>query len=766
MRTDKIIFMKTGLARGRRSQLPLMKARTLLLALLLAAVIPVAAVERWGVFELALDGPAAGNPYLDVQWSATFTQGDRQVTVPGFWDGDGVYRTRFSPPLPGEWRYKTRGNCPELDGRNGTFAVAEPAAGNHGPVQVFDTFSLRYADGTPYHQFGTTCYAWTHQTPELQEQTLQTLAASPFNKIRFCVFPKNYAYNKNEPAQFAFAKGVDGRFDFNRPNPAFWRHFEQRILDLQKRGIEADIILWHPYDRWGFADMDDEQDDRYLRHCIARLSAFRNVWWSLANEFDFMTERPKGHRGNKQWEDWDRFFKILEKEDPHQRLRGIHNGSKWYDHTKPWVTHASLQTSDMNAGIRFREKYRRPVIYDECKYEGNVPQGWGRLTAREMTQRFWLGTMSGCYVGHGETYLHPDDILWWAKGGVLHGESPKRIQWLKDLLAKAPPFHELQPMGDDKGRVLLGKPGEYYLLYSLNQRRQTIHLAGKQPYKVDALDPWAMSKWPIGTAGPGEFVFTAQQADLVYRFTPYRPGEKLLPPIPPPVVRERIPEDPIVRAGFADNERPALKYHGTASRAGDGAIQLPGGEPWGRVGVDDAAAEEVAGLRSFTIMAWLKPESLQTGSGGNRILYGLNKDRSGLDLVCHSDGRLRLSVNEWPDRVTNDSSPGQLIVGKWTFFAVAYDSTKGADNVAWYSSGPMDAPVVSPELKLDCRTTYNRGPVADDAGPLAIGNFNETMQGYGFDRQFRGLIRGLKIFGNHADGRAALPPDLLQELCQ
>jgi hypothetical protein len=36
----------------------------------------------------------------------------------------------------------------------------------------------------------TTCYAWIHQPEELQRQTLETLAASPFNKIRFCVFPK------------------------------------------------------------------------------------------------------------------------------------------------------------------------------------------------------------------------------------------------------------------------------------------------------------------------------------------------------------------------------------------------------------------------------------------------------------------------------------------------------------------------------------------------------------------------------------------------
>jgi hypothetical protein len=217
------------------------------------------------------------------------------------------------------------------------------------------------------------------------------------------------------------------------------------------------------------------------------------------------------------------------KEDPHQRLRGIHNGSKWYDHTKDWVTHASLQTSDMDGGVRFRTQYRKPVIYDECKYEGDIPQGWGNLTAREMTQRFWLGTLSGCYVGHGETYKHPQDILWWAKGGVLHGQSPQRIQWLKDFMAQAPAFHELKPLGDGKGTFVLAKEGEYYLVYCLDQRSQRVRLAGARPYKLDLIDPWEMTVSPVGTASPGEYTFSAPKPDLVYRFTPYQPGEKLRP---------------------------------------------------------------------------------------------------------------------------------------------------------------------------------------------------------------------------------------------
>lgn len=802
-----------------------MKTLYTLLAALLA--LTSGAAEQWGLYETAFTGPASGNPYTEVQLTAQFSQGTRNITVPGFWDGGGNYKIRFMPPTPGEWKFETKSSAPELNGKTGSFTATKPTGGNHGPVHPFNTFYLRYEDGTPYHQFGTTCYAWTHQTRELQAQTLNTLAASPFNKIRFCVFPKSYAYNQNEPEFFAFQKGADGKIDFSRPDPAFWRHFEQCILDLQKLGIEADLILWHPYDRWGFADMSDEQDDRYLRYCISRLSAFRNVWWSLANEYDFMTEQRPGHRGNKQWEDWDRFFAILEKEDPHHRLRGIHNGSKWYDHTKAWVTHASVQTSDMNGGVRFREKYQKPVIYDECKYEGNIPQGWGNLDAKTMTQRFWLGTMSGCYVGHGETYKHPEDILWWSKGGVLHGESPKRIQWLKDLMAKAPSFHTLQPLGDDKGRFVLAKPGEYYLVYGVNTRPQSVELTGNRPYKVDLIDPWAMTVMPVGTARPGAFAIKPPKADTAFRFTPYAAGESLRPEaridatptegVPPlavafkavsdattaewdfgdgakatgretkhtftqpgvhtvtlkvtdqsgassiaytEVVTDRDVTLPIVRAGFASDELPALKLNGTAKRGADGALLLPGGAPWGWVQVGDQPLVDLRGLRSFTISGWLRPASLETGMGGNRIVHCLNGDTDGIDLVSHADGRLRLAVNQWPDQVKNDSSPGRLVAGKWTFFAVTYDASQSQDNVSWYFSQPMDVPGKA-EMKLDRKTTYNNGPVGSGLRGLALGNFNETMRSAGLDRQFRGEIRGLQIFGSRVGGRGAFSNQLI-----
>jgi len=77
-------------------------------------------------------------------------------------------------------------------------------------------------------------------------------------------------------------------------------------------------------------------------------------------------------------------------------------------------------------------------VLDEIAYEGNIQHGWGNISGEEMVRRFWEGALRGGYPGHGETFLHPQDILWWSHGGKLHGESWKRVGFLLDTLQAVP----------------------------------------------------------------------------------------------------------------------------------------------------------------------------------------------------------------------------------------------------------------------------------------------------------------------------------------
>jgi hypothetical protein len=458
-------------------------------------------VERWGMLEVTLPGPSGGNPFVDVRLAATFQHGDHEQEVAGFYDGEGAYRIRFMPDAVGAWRYTTQSNDAELAGQSGRFEVVPPTGENRGPVRVHNTFHFAYADGTPYKPLGTTCYAWTSQPNELEEQTLETLSASPFNKLRMCVFPKRYSWNENEPPRYAFAGTPPNRWDFTRFDPAFFRHLEMRIGQLRDLGIEADVILFHPYDKahWGFDRMPDEVDDRYLRYIVSRLAAFRNVWWSLANEFDFMEE--------KQPSDWDRLIRVVDESDPYGHMISIHNGRQLYNHTNPRLTHASIQNGsaaeDAARAVLYRDVYRKPIVFDEIKYEGDIPLRWGNLSAEEMVHRFWECIIAGTYPGHGECYLHPSDVLWWSKGGVLRGQSPARIAFLRDVLASAP-AEGLEPIDKWQYTNIVGQPGRYYLVYFGAEARDKWkfflprhELADGMQFHVDVLDTWNMTVAPV-----------------------------------------------------------------------------------------------------------------------------------------------------------------------------------------------------------------------------------------------------------------------------
>jgi hypothetical protein len=107
-------------------------------------------------------------------------------------------------------------------------------------------------------------------------------------------------------------------------------------------------------------------------------------------------------------------------------------------------------------------------------------------------------------VGHGETYLDPDDILWWSKGGVLHGESPKRIAFLRKILESAPP----EGLNNLSTYYLgAGQAGRYYLYYfDVNQPAEhEFDLAPGARYRADIIDPWEMTIAPVAGSFEGKF---------------------------------------------------------------------------------------------------------------------------------------------------------------------------------------------------------------------------------------------------------------------
>ncbi len=105
-------------------------------------------VQKWDVFELTLNGPATGNPYMGSSLIGRFTNGDKVYEQEGFYNGNGVYIIRFMPDKEGAWTYVTTSNKSALNNKKGSFQCVSPASTNHGPVRVNNGYHFKYEDGT------------------------------------------------------------------------------------------------------------------------------------------------------------------------------------------------------------------------------------------------------------------------------------------------------------------------------------------------------------------------------------------------------------------------------------------------------------------------------------------------------------------------------------------------------------------------------------------------------------------------------------------
>jgi len=534
--------------------------------------------HQYEMAEIAFKADAPQGSEAQVDLTAVFEKDGRQWHVRGFYAGDGVYKVRFLPELAGEYTYEISGSV--LDGQiAGTLKVEAPNSGCHGPVRA-DSIHLRYADGIWFNSFGTTIYALVHQSDALMEETFDTLAHAPFNKVRMCVFPKHYNYNHNNPKYYAFARSAAGEgltfdaeegsqvggmsmvsdttvnnWDVHHPCFAFWDALEDKIARLGRMGIEADLILFHPYDRWGFANMPQKDNLVYLDYLLRRLCAFPNVWWSLANEYDLCRA--------KTLEDWYEIEEFVAANDPFGHLLSNHNCFAPWDWSRPNVTHISWQSKQMYRVGELQRKYQKPVLFDECRYEGTVPEAWGNLTGREMVQRFWQVTTAGGYCTHGETFYPgteeakkntatgESEVVWWARGGKLHGESPERIAFLRritdmlpgpleahteglqsllgrsdeEILEAAGSFPEgfravlnsLIRMGSVERDKFIAVEYDYigktaddsaYLYYKDTQccAEAVLHLPEDKSYRIDVIDTWNMTIQTAQTGASGETI--------------------------------------------------------------------------------------------------------------------------------------------------------------------------------------------------------------------------------------------------------------------
>jgi hypothetical protein len=295
-------------------------------------------VHRYERHEIVLTTKAKpANPYLDIQAGIEFTGPNaKPVLVPGFWDGGGTFRVRFTPTIRGVWKWRSLSETSDLNGQTGDFECIGEDRSVKGFVNVQPEHKnprhFSYSNGDPFlpvlvrePQPSFVTPSGTERTGAIKRAGVQLAAQETAAEDDTSSF---LAYQRfiNAAAQKGFNRLVGGNLlgpaatklirsdeggaafasgDLDTINPAFFQWMDRRIAYCNARGIVPDIGIGTLEDRL-FTTYKPASLYRFWGYIVARYSAY-DVQWTLF-EPGAGTPSEATRKGAEQFADLTRLY--------------------------------------------------------------------------------------------------------------------------------------------------------------------------------------------------------------------------------------------------------------------------------------------------------------------------------------------------------------------------------------------------------------------------------------------------------------------------
>jgi len=467
---------------------------------------PPGNVEAYDFVEVTaqISGPDARNPFTDATLKGSFGKAGEtaRTDVEGFCDSpDGsVFRIRFMPSTPGDYTYSIayrQGGFEKT--HSGTFHAVD--GHRRGPLRVDPKYPWHFIwEGTGEHYFfnGTTAFwleGWRDESTI--EYCIERLLSLKINRMRVLVAGNanifwgepvmtgpNFTYAlrpwlAKEPESFDHP-GID----FTRFNTPYWQKWERMLRFSRERNMIISVVQDISTHKAQPVEYSDDER-RYLRYMVARLSAFSNITYDLGDDMDSFRDEKWVHATGTLMESWDPYKHLATSHPVHRENQ---------DRASPWFGFTSIQDwrrpqhALMLEEREIQKKTGRiiPQTNEEYGYEDHYPHwapGPGSDSAETLRHMAWEIAMAGAYGTAGETSRRGTNIWPDTGGGWINGRSDDTTVMLKGYghmvefftsfeWWKTEPHDELV----DNGAFCLAQPGEIYAVYLPKEGKVTIKL--------------------------------------------------------------------------------------------------------------------------------------------------------------------------------------------------------------------------------------------------------------------------------------------------
>lgn len=429
-------------------------------------------IQQYNRHDFSFRASVTGNPF-DVALSAEFTgPSGARLTVPGFYDGDGNWKVRFSPTETGEWSMVTSSPVAALNGQKATLTCVPNRHPNiHGRLEVDPAhpYHFVYQDGTRYFLLGYEAdWLWGAEPLDPERKLMRTLinqmANRGFNHVLVNMFAYDTSWSPGRAHKWDFGpseifpwEGTNEKPDHSRLNPKFFQIYDGMMDALQDKGIVAHIMLkvYNKKVNWPAKHSDDER--KYFRYVVSRYQGYSNVVWDFAKE----SYNEKDEQLQSALMDYVRSL------DAYKRLTTAHDDDL-YTWTPSLNRNLDFRTdqqhSDWGEMIAFDRAIRAyPVVNSEFGYERGVdkmPTYRIEHDWQEQLHRGWLVYMAG---GYGVYYYH--NTAWDVFKPEPEPPGMKPFQLIATTFS-ALPYWRMEPANHlAAGGPCLALRGETYLFY-------------------------------------------------------------------------------------------------------------------------------------------------------------------------------------------------------------------------------------------------------------------------------------------------------------
>jgi hypothetical protein len=395
-------------------------------------------------FELSAEEAAAHpSPYLSVDIRGEFrSPRHRTFLMPAYWDGGRRMVIRFTAIDPGDWDYRITSNIARLDNQLGHFTAAQ--AESPGFVRPANMHHWATAENNqPHLWMGDTCYRFGLIDRAAFDPILAARAKQKFTHLRGLVLGWDPDLPKTFPAS-------------DRPDAAYFRELDARVLAINRAGIVADLILGGDSNQLARLFPTPALRERYLRYIVARYSPM-NVTWQLAQEFE---------EYNDARELMKELGLALKRLDPYDHPRSTHTlATSASLAADGWMNYVTYQSSDDALGAIEHQLYPVPFVNAEFAYENSgagraLP---GHTDSDTFRHRLWNAAMNGQYPTFGNTGTYGGKSI---PVDAKYADSPgaRAMSVWFDFFSRTRHW-ELEPYFDVDGGRAVALEGVEYIVY-------------------------------------------------------------------------------------------------------------------------------------------------------------------------------------------------------------------------------------------------------------------------------------------------------------